>query len=189
MFPGPTQTGSRSVQPFLQGSLVWQTDRHKDRPTDRPRYSVGNNTPHLRTQHGQCGLIIILTKGSAWIEQGFNPSWATITDRLHNVLSFKIMHGHWYQCHIRLPITLPLEIMSLSCTFTQWPWTHYVCGRDASTVSNHQFQFVHKIWSTLLHPFQICLEAPKFNKKASIRWQDSALPIAGYWPISEPNAG
>jgi len=39
-----TQTASRSVQPFLQGSLVWQTDR----PTDRPRYSVSNNRPHLR---------------------------------------------------------------------------------------------------------------------------------------------
>jgi len=27
------------------------------------------------------------------------------------------------------------------------------------------------------------------NKKASIRWQDSAQPISGYWPTSEPNAG
>jgi len=42
---GSTQTAPRSVQPFLQGSLVWQTDRQ----TDRPRYSVGNNRPHLRT--------------------------------------------------------------------------------------------------------------------------------------------
>jgi len=33
------QTASRSVQPFLQGSIVWQTDR--------PHYSVGNNRPHL----------------------------------------------------------------------------------------------------------------------------------------------
>jgi len=31
-----TQTASRSLQPFLHGSLG-------DRPTDRPRYSVGNN--------------------------------------------------------------------------------------------------------------------------------------------------
>jgi len=45
-----TQTASRSVQLFLQGSLLWQTDsRQTDRPTDRPRYSVGNNKPHLRT--------------------------------------------------------------------------------------------------------------------------------------------
>jgi len=29
---------------------------------------------------------------------------------------------------------------------------------------------------------------PGTNKKASIRWQDSALPISGYWPTSEPNA-
>jgi len=27
------------------------------------------------------------------------------------------------------------------------------------------------------------------NKKASIRWQDSAPPMSGYWPTSEPNAG
>ena len=26
-------------------------------------------------------------------------------------------------------------------------------------------------------------------KKASIRWHDSAPPISGYWPTSEPNAG
>jgi len=26
-------------------------------------------------------------------------------------------------------------------------------------------------------------------KKASIRWQDSAPPISGYWPTSEPNSG
>jgi len=28
-----------------------------------------------------------------------------------------------------------------------------------------------------------------YNKKASIRWQDSAPPVSGYWPTSEPNAG
>ena len=42
-FPGPlessTQMVSRSVQQFLQGSLVWHTDRPTDRPTHRPRYS------------------------------------------------------------------------------------------------------------------------------------------------------
>ena len=46
--PSPsTQTASRWVQPFLQGSLVWQTDRQTDRQTDIPRYSVGNNRPRL----------------------------------------------------------------------------------------------------------------------------------------------
>ena len=35
-----TKTASRSVQLFLQGSLVWQTDR-------QTRYLVGNNRPHL----------------------------------------------------------------------------------------------------------------------------------------------
>jgi len=39
-----TQTASRSVQPFLQGSVAHcVTDRQTDRPTDKPRYSVGNN--------------------------------------------------------------------------------------------------------------------------------------------------
>jgi len=40
-----TQTLSRLVQPFLQGSVEWQTDRQ----TDRPCYLVGNSRPHLRT--------------------------------------------------------------------------------------------------------------------------------------------
>ena len=38
-----TQTASRSVQPFLQGSVVWQTNR--------PLYSVGNNRPRLCTYY------------------------------------------------------------------------------------------------------------------------------------------
>jgi len=29
----PSQTASQSVQPFLQGSLVWQTDRPRDHAT------------------------------------------------------------------------------------------------------------------------------------------------------------
>jgi len=29
----------------------------------------------------------------------------------------------------------------------------------------------------------------RFYKMASIRWQDSAPPISGYWPTSGPNAG
>jgi len=56
----PIQTASRWLQPFLQGSLVCQTDRqtdtHADRPTDHANRSVGNNRPHLySTQvHGLC---------------------------------------------------------------------------------------------------------------------------------------
>ena len=38
-----SQTASRSVQPFLPGSRSCQTDRQ----TDKPRYSVCNNRPHL----------------------------------------------------------------------------------------------------------------------------------------------
>jgi len=48
-FLGPirahNQTASRSVQPFLQGSLVWQTNTQ----TDRPYYLLGNNRPNLYT--------------------------------------------------------------------------------------------------------------------------------------------
>jgi len=43
------QTASQLVQPFLQGSLLRQMDRLTDRQTDRPRYSVSSNWPHLRT--------------------------------------------------------------------------------------------------------------------------------------------
>jgi len=43
-FIGPTRVmnpnGNLIVQPFFQDSLVWQTGRATDRPTDRPRYSV-----------------------------------------------------------------------------------------------------------------------------------------------------
>jgi len=42
-----TQTASRLVQPFLQGSLLWQTDRQ----SDRPRYLVSNSRLHLRMQY------------------------------------------------------------------------------------------------------------------------------------------
>jgi len=35
-----SQTASRSVQPFSQGSRTWPTDRHTDRPTNRPQYCV-----------------------------------------------------------------------------------------------------------------------------------------------------
>ena len=53
-----TQTASRSVQPFLQGSLVWQIDRQTERPTDRPTYHA-NNRPQLRTYVVlRCGLKI-----------------------------------------------------------------------------------------------------------------------------------
>ena len=44
LFPPPLKIAhSHAVQPFLQASLVWQTDR--------PHYSVNNNRPHLRTYY------------------------------------------------------------------------------------------------------------------------------------------
>jgi len=64
-FLGPpkssSQTASRSVRPFLQSSLVWQTDQLTERQIDRPRYSVSNNRPHLCNYVVlRCGLIILL---------------------------------------------------------------------------------------------------------------------------------
>jgi len=53
-----TQTVSRSVQPFLQAHH--RDRRPTDRQTDRPRYSIGNNRPHLRYVVLRCGLIILL---------------------------------------------------------------------------------------------------------------------------------
>jgi len=52
------QTASWSVQLFLQGSVLWQTDRQTNRLTNRPRHSVGNNRPHLHTYYGRCNLKI-----------------------------------------------------------------------------------------------------------------------------------
>ena len=43
----PSQTASRSVQPFLLGSWTWPTDRQTDRQTDWPHYSVCSNRPLL----------------------------------------------------------------------------------------------------------------------------------------------
>jgi len=52
-----SQTASRLVQPFLQRSRSWQTDRPTDRQTDRPRYdSVCNSRPHLCTQYCDVAL-------------------------------------------------------------------------------------------------------------------------------------
>ena len=39
----------QSVQPFLQCSLVWQTDRVTDRLTDRPRYRTPKHISELST--------------------------------------------------------------------------------------------------------------------------------------------
>jgi len=61
-----TQMASRSVQPFLQGSLLLGADRQTDRSTDtsdRPRYSIGNNRPHLHTVL-RCGLIMYISTTS-----------------------------------------------------------------------------------------------------------------------------
>jgi len=44
-----TQTASRLVQPFLQGSLVWQTDRPTDRQTDHATRSLTIDRIYVRS--------------------------------------------------------------------------------------------------------------------------------------------
>jgi len=59
-FIGPTESKTQmatwSFQPFLQGSLVWQTDRATKRPTDRPRYSVRYGVIMRRPNHVGYGI-------------------------------------------------------------------------------------------------------------------------------------
>jgi len=76
--------------------------------------------------------------------------------------------------------------------------------RDCTTysLSNAQYPKLNLPWraeicSSIAHMpkyLQISLYVSSqgtkyFNKTVSIHWQDSAPPISGYWPTSEPNAG
>ena len=56
-----TQTASQSVQPFLQGWLVWQTDR----PIDHATRSV--TIDHIYVQ--QCGIIILAAHVGIFMRQ------------------------------------------------------------------------------------------------------------------------
>jgi len=83
-----TQTASWSVEPFLQGSLLWQTDKQ----TNRPHYSVCNDRPTYVVP--RCSLIIISCwpcrypvwlifdglASSTWTLMSFGPfaSWTII---------------------------------------------------------------------------------------------------------------
>jgi len=81
-----TQTASRSLLPFLQCSLVLT-----DRPTDRPRYSVGNNRPHLRMLYGWCGLTIITAAAAAAAAAA-----ATTTTTNTYAISIPPEHQKWW---------------------------------------------------------------------------------------------
>jgi len=81
-FIGPTRVRKQMAtwlfQPFLQGSLVWQTAWQSDRQTDRPRYSVRG------------GVIMRNYKGYGKATQSFHVStknFATI-----NSLSVRSKH-------------------------------------------------------------------------------------------------
>jgi len=68
--PGPpkssTQKATRSVQPFLQGSLVWPTDRQTDRSTDHATRSVRIGRIYVRSiaMWPKNGKITILYLGN-----------------------------------------------------------------------------------------------------------------------------
>jgi len=56
-FLGPTRvlnTNGNSITSAVTSVTDWQTDRQ----TDKPRYSVGNNRPHVRTHILRCGVIM-----------------------------------------------------------------------------------------------------------------------------------
>ena len=62
-FPEPsTQTASASLQPFLQGSLC-------DRPTDRPRYSVGNYRRSAHASVEKTNSVIVYAYNKYLLEQ------------------------------------------------------------------------------------------------------------------------
>jgi len=77
-----SETASRTVHPFLQGSLVWQTDWL----IDTPRYSVGNIRPHL------CRAYVVLWCGLI--------KWTRITLTIRPVNSWhNCLQAVKHQCH------------------------------------------------------------------------------------------
>jgi len=80
-----TQTASRSVQPFLQGSRSWQTDRQ----TDRPRYSICNSRSlHLRTT-------------AMWLNDIINKViWQKAASPQH--MDGSVVFARWRQCALHL---------------------------------------------------------------------------------------
>jgi len=59
-------------------------------------------------------------------------------------------------------------------------------NRDISLIRRGRL-YSSCVWSSMLHGSETW--PVRKDKKGSIRWQDSAPPISGYWPTSEPNAG
>jgi len=60
---------SQLVEPFLQGSLLWQTNTQTGQQTERPRYSICNNRPHLRVVQCSLKLCHLMKKISKDINQ------------------------------------------------------------------------------------------------------------------------
>jgi len=64
----------------------------------------------------------------------------------------------------------------------------WVCDFQGIIVSQGKVRTINR-WGGMLNHLSMAylLRNIYTNKKASIRWQDSAPPISGYWPTSEPN--
>jgi len=66
-----TKTASRSVQPFLQGSRLWQTNRQTDRPTDRhATWSVTVGRIYVRSTAMRPNNIKAKFHYASWFEAG-----------------------------------------------------------------------------------------------------------------------
>ena len=129
-----TQTVFRLVQPFLQDSLVSETDRQ----TDRPDYSVGNKCPHLHVpvvramQSNNTETITITYIQSrrhvfrqTWF---FNPvarrhSWCQLGEWFNVTNSFHLTLSLWYQdpslCMLGKTKLYSVEHTRLSCHIPQ----------------------------------------------------------------------
>jgi len=88
-----TQTASRSVQPFLQGSLLWQTDRQ----TDDATRSVATGRIYVRSRLLRCGLRTISTeiqsKCNVSVHEG---SLEGILDCKRWSCSITVLHNQWF---------------------------------------------------------------------------------------------
>jgi len=87
---------------------------------------------------------------------------------------------------------LQMWLLCVHVSLSKCDWTCHMRSEVKSSTSGFQWQMGMN-GSVRVLLFEYCSSCCCFynyaNQKASIRWQDSAPPISGYWPTSEPNAG
>jgi len=94
-----TQTASWSVQPFLQGSLVWQTDRQTDRLTDRQTDHATRSVTigRIYVRSTAVSMYILLRYGVIIIKI-ISYCTATIQITLHYI-TYLVHHSHEWILH------------------------------------------------------------------------------------------